>query len=120
MLLPGGGFLEQRALSVGFVVVGSVFSPPGLVIEDGTAVECGRYFIFVGDDCLKIGFGFVARFDRTDKALQAAKAFKFFPTVYAIIAYVCPVECGSKEVEGLVIRFQRDGEWMTILAAVCE
>src|SRR6266496_816305 len=63
--------LEKRSLRVVTETL------PRFVVKHRTAVKRRRDSVFVGNDCFKIGFRFITRFDSPNKAFEAAEPVKF-------------------------------------------
>src|SRR4029078_5802477 len=87
----------------------------GLVVENGTAIERGRDFVFVGNSCVKVRFGCKLCLYRPSEAFKATEAVKFL-----FVPNLCSIERGSEEVKGFVVGLDGNREWMTILATVRE
>lgn len=85
------------------------------MVKHRAATEGGRDGALVSDGGAEIRQRLALFFHRTGEAIKTAEAFQLLR-----VAESCSIERPAENSNGLVIRFQRYGEWMAILAAMRE
>ena len=99
---------EKRQLGFG----GSV-ARPGL--RDAAAVQRWRDGLLVGNDGVEVGYGLAMLLDFAGEAIETAEAFDLF-----CVAEAGGVKRAPQDSEGFVVGGKRDGERMSVFAAVSE
>ena len=84
-------------------------------LRDAAAVERWRDGVLVFEDGVEVGEGLTVLLDFTGEAIETAEAFHFFG-----MAEARGFERAAQDAEGFVVGGERDGEGVTIFAAVSE
>ena len=86
-----------------------------LVFENRAAVEGSRDGALVSDGGAEIRKRLTLFFHRSGETIKTAEDFQFLRVIEAR-----SIERPAQDCNGLVIRFERHREWMTVLAAMRE
>ena len=68
--------------------------------------------MFVAEGGIEIGSGLVLPLDLADEPVEAFESIEFFG-----VAEFGGIESAAQDCQRLVVRFERNGEWVTVLAA---
>jgi hypothetical protein len=85
------------------------------MVKNRAATEGGRDGVLVSDGGAEICRRLALFFHHTGEAIKTAEAFQLL-----CVTELCSIERPAQNSDGLVIRFQRYGKWMAILAAMRE
>src|SRR4051794_21804198 len=76
------------------------------------AVETWRDCVLVADGAIEIGAGLVLLFYLANQPIEPLESIQFFG-----VPQFCRIQSAAQDRQRFVVRLQRNGEWVTILAA---